>query len=274
MVFNGGRSRSTRPADHVRRLRLRARAARRSITCPTASISPGLINTHDHITFTQNSPYTDTGERYEHRQQWRKGLDGHTEDPVAGRRERAIRSRWGELRFLMGGATSIVGSGGQAGLLRNLDKRDAAGGPQPQGRQLRHVPARRLERHAPHRRLQLRQRRRPRRRRSRASTRTSRTPPRASTRPRTTSSSARARRRTTRRRPGISNNLVLGKTAMIHAIGLSAADYGAMAPTGTGAHLVAALEHHALRRHRARHDGRARSASRSRSAPTGCRRAR
>src|SRR3569623_1409753 len=34
----------------------------------------------------------------------------------------AAQGSWGEMRFLMGGATSIVGSGGQAGLLRNLDK--------------------------------------------------------------------------------------------------------------------------------------------------------
>ena len=62
------------------------------ITCPDGAISPGLINTHDHITFTQNPPYTDTGERYEHRHEWRKGLDGHTEDSVGRRRDRAIRS--------------------------------------------------------------------------------------------------------------------------------------------------------------------------------------
>src|SRR5262245_38960817 len=43
------------------------------ITCPDAVISPGLINTHDHITFTQNNPYNDTGVRYEHRHQWRIG---------------------------------------------------------------------------------------------------------------------------------------------------------------------------------------------------------
>ena len=34
--------------------------------------------------------------------------------------------------------------------------------------------------------------------------------------------------------PGVSTNLVLGKTAMIHAIGLQPADYGAMAAAGTG----------------------------------------
>ena len=55
-----------------------------TITCADASISPGLINTHDHITFTQDPPYNDTGERYEDRQQWRKGLDGHTKIPAPG----------------------------------------------------------------------------------------------------------------------------------------------------------------------------------------------
>ena len=51
------------------------------ISCPGASVSPGLINTHDHITFTQNNPYTeDPNVRYEHRHQWRKGQDGQPKD--------------------------------------------------------------------------------------------------------------------------------------------------------------------------------------------------
>jgi large repetitive protein len=92
-----------------------------TITCPDGVISPGLINTHDHITYTQNLPYTDTGERYDDRQQWRKGGNGHTKITSAGSAT-AAQVSWGELRFLMGGATSIVGSGGQHGLLRNLDQ--------------------------------------------------------------------------------------------------------------------------------------------------------
>jgi hypothetical protein len=91
------------------------------IACADATISPGLINTHDHITYTQDAPYTNTGERYEDRQQWRLGLDGHTKIPAPGGAT-ADQVSWGELRFLLGGATSTVGSGGQAGLLRNLDK--------------------------------------------------------------------------------------------------------------------------------------------------------
>lgn len=96
------------------------------VTCPDAVISPGLINTHDHITFTQNNPYTDTGERYEQRHDWRKGQRGHTKISASGGAS-SDQIRWGELRFLMGGATSIVGSGSATGFLRNLDKTDQEG---------------------------------------------------------------------------------------------------------------------------------------------------
>ncbi|HET9620828.1 MAG TPA: lamin tail domain-containing protein [Kofleriaceae bacterium] len=93
------------------------------VSCPDASISPGLINTHDHITFDQNAPVAASAERYDDRQQWRIGLDQHTKiSPDGGATSDQIS--WAELRFLMGGATSIVGSGGANGLLRNLDKAD------------------------------------------------------------------------------------------------------------------------------------------------------
>src|SRR5690606_9882468 len=71
------------------------------ITCPDAAISPGLVNTNDHITFTQNRPYTDTGVRYEHRHQWRIGQDGKPRISSTGSAS-ADQIRWGELRFLMG----------------------------------------------------------------------------------------------------------------------------------------------------------------------------
>jgi hypothetical protein len=90
------------------------------IRCPAGVISPGLINAHDHITYTQNWPHIDTGERYEHRHEWRIGLDGHTKIPAPGGAS-ADQIRWGELRFLMGGATATVSSGGASGWLRNLD---------------------------------------------------------------------------------------------------------------------------------------------------------
>ncbi|HEX5060399.1 MAG TPA: amidohydrolase family protein, partial [Kofleriaceae bacterium] len=97
-----------------------AKGGETTIVCPGATVSPGLINTHEHITFQQAEPYTDTGERYEHRHQWRKGLDGHTKIPSTGGAS-GVKISYGELRYVMGGATSIVGSGGSPGLLRNLD---------------------------------------------------------------------------------------------------------------------------------------------------------
>lgn len=93
-----------------------------TVTCPQGVVSPGLINTHDHITYAQNSPFVNSsGERWEHRHEWRKGLDGHSNIPQPSN-PAAAYVQWGELRFLMGGATSTIGSGGQAGLVRNLDR--------------------------------------------------------------------------------------------------------------------------------------------------------
>lgn len=98
-------------------------AGARVLDCPGGVVSPGLINPHDHLAFTHNAPAPDTGERYEHRHDWRRGLRGHQMIPAPGGATRE-QMLWGELRFVLGGATSIAGQGGAPGLLRNLD--DAA----------------------------------------------------------------------------------------------------------------------------------------------------
>lgn len=90
------------------------------ITCPGGVVSPGLINTHDHLAYSQNPPHAGTAERYEHRHNWRKGLRGHSIIPAPCCADDP-QQVWGELRFVMGGATSTVASGGAVGLLRNLD---------------------------------------------------------------------------------------------------------------------------------------------------------
>jgi cytosine/adenosine deaminase-related metal-dependent hydrolase len=97
-----------------------------TITCPKGVISPGLINAHDHLEFSQNPPSADTGERYEQRHDWRKGERGHTKITVKGGAS-TDQIHWGELRFLMGGATSVVAVGTAPGLVRNLDKTDQEG---------------------------------------------------------------------------------------------------------------------------------------------------
>ena len=102
-----------------------------TIVCPDGVVSPGLINAHDHLTFAQNPPYTVTAERYEHRHDWRRGLHGHTRLSSTGSATND-QVAWGELRFVMGGATSVNGSGGVNGFLRNLDRANMEGLGQPQ----------------------------------------------------------------------------------------------------------------------------------------------
>lgn len=91
------------------------------VSCPTGVISPGLINAHDHITFTQNAPVAGGAERYDHRHDWRTGANDHTRLSVSGSATTA-QIQLGELRQLFTGTTSIAGSGGANGALRNLDR--------------------------------------------------------------------------------------------------------------------------------------------------------
>ncbi len=91
------------------------------VNCPEGVISPGLINSLDHVTFGENGPVETNQERYSHRHEWRRGLNGHTQISVSG----GGNPRFSELRMLFGGATSIsggVGGSNSSGLLRNIDR--------------------------------------------------------------------------------------------------------------------------------------------------------
>ncbi|MEM7153820.1 MAG: amidohydrolase family protein [Myxococcota bacterium] len=102
------------------------------VACDQGVISPGLINPHDHITFTLSQPQGHADERYDHRHDWRLGLDGHTElNTFPGSDSSREGVLYGELRMLLGGATSLTGSVGGAnasGLVRNLDRADVTEG--------------------------------------------------------------------------------------------------------------------------------------------------
>ncbi|MCB9682632.1 MAG: amidohydrolase family protein [Alphaproteobacteria bacterium] len=91
------------------------------IVCGDAVVSPGLINLHEHLTFAADGPVADDGERYEHRHEWRMDSAGHTPIVVPASPS-AAAVQWSELRHLVAGTTSVAGSGGQAGLVRNLDR--------------------------------------------------------------------------------------------------------------------------------------------------------
>ena len=89
------------------------------ITCPSAVISPGLINAHDHITFGNAKPDNWQDIRFDHRTDWRKGKNGHTKlNTSKGARNEACS----ELRMLLSGTTAVFGSGKATGIIKNLDR--------------------------------------------------------------------------------------------------------------------------------------------------------
>ncbi len=98
-----------------------AGAGATTLTCPKVLITPGLINPHDHIGWAQHPPVPHGDERYDHRHEWRKGLNGKTKLPADGNFNQSLGAVWGELRMVMSGVTSMMGSGGGTGFVRNLD---------------------------------------------------------------------------------------------------------------------------------------------------------
>ncbi len=90
------------------------------LSCAEAAISPGLINPHDHITFTEGSPINVGSKRYNHRHEWRAELS--TPQNPHGTGGGSEGTQWGEIRMLMSGVTSMVGSGKADNMVRNLDR--------------------------------------------------------------------------------------------------------------------------------------------------------
>ncbi|MFA7092624.1 MAG: hypothetical protein WC149_12335, partial [Arcobacteraceae bacterium] len=129
------------------------------LNCSSYVISPGLINPHDHLKYNHNfpggqnnrdatgnisNPYyllcndpikANTLEvcqnyRYDRRNEWRKGLEGkpqilapddafpNTPEATANEYKKIV---WNELRHIMAGTTTVAGSGGYYGLVRNPD---------------------------------------------------------------------------------------------------------------------------------------------------------
>ena len=96
-----------------------AYAAASVITCANGVISPGFINPHEHITYQNNAPIAHPGLRYENRSDWQGGR-GHVRLDYKSGANLTVQA-YGELRFLMGGTTTMAGGGGIPGLVRNID---------------------------------------------------------------------------------------------------------------------------------------------------------
>ena len=95
------------------------------ITCPDAVVSPGLINAHDHLGYSNQRPDKSVGEeRYAHRHDWRTAPKSQftCHNSNTSNNNEAV-----EMRQLMSGTTSIFGSEEVSKLARNIDK-DSIGG--------------------------------------------------------------------------------------------------------------------------------------------------
>ncbi len=93
------------------------------VECADGVISPGTLNAHDHLGFNANgSPQPHGDERFDHRHDWRRGIRGHMRVRSSGSNNKREAVQYSELRHLMSGTTSIAGSSGAPGFLRNVDQ--------------------------------------------------------------------------------------------------------------------------------------------------------
>jgi hypothetical protein len=92
------------------------------VDCPSSAVTPGFINAHDHITYTYEDPADAGDTRYNHRHEWRTGARSKPPIRYGDGSDDARIIAWGELRQLIMGTTSLAGSGGARGLVRNIDQ--------------------------------------------------------------------------------------------------------------------------------------------------------
>lgn len=102
------------------------------VECARGVISPGLVNLHDHLGWAEGtpSPYDAV---YDHRHEWRKGLNNKPKLSTPANARSIDGKLWGEIRHLMAGTTSIMGSGSASKLVRNVDTTDDTEGLTPKG---------------------------------------------------------------------------------------------------------------------------------------------
>ena len=101
-------------------------AAASVLACPDGVISPSLINGHDQTEYNTAPPVAHGTTRWMHRNGWRTGAAGEMKISEPKRTTDVTTIAAAELRFLLGGATTVNGSGAAPGLLRNVASRTNA----------------------------------------------------------------------------------------------------------------------------------------------------
>jgi len=90
------------------------------LKCKNAFFSPGLINAHEHTSYSFDFPNSAMQHDYIHRDEWRKG-GGRAIEPEAMDTKDGSVKVWVELRHLVSGSTTVAGSSGINGVVRNIN---------------------------------------------------------------------------------------------------------------------------------------------------------
>jgi cytosine/adenosine deaminase-related metal-dependent hydrolase len=90
------------------------------LSCPGGVVSAGLVNAHDHTDYNTAPPIAHGTTRWDHRNGWRTGTGGEPtlKEPSTSSDAKVLAAA--EMRFLMSGVTTLNGSGGVDGLVRNV----------------------------------------------------------------------------------------------------------------------------------------------------------
>lgn len=89
------------------------------LECTGVLIVPALINAHEHIAYSFAPPPGNLAPVYAHRDEWREGQNGKPKLIYAPTKDLPTIAL-AELRHLLHGETVVAGSGGVAGLVKNV----------------------------------------------------------------------------------------------------------------------------------------------------------
>lgn len=90
------------------------------LKCKNAFFSPGLINAHEHTSYSFDFPNSAMHNDYIHRDEWREGGGREILPPAKATTDNSIKV-WVELRHLLSGSTTVAGSSGINGVIRNVN---------------------------------------------------------------------------------------------------------------------------------------------------------
>jgi len=90
------------------------------LRCRNSFFSPGLINAHEHTSYSHQFPSARMAHDYQHREEWNAGGTREIK-PASKRTDDSDEIIWVELRHLLSGVTTLVGSGQVDGVIKNIN---------------------------------------------------------------------------------------------------------------------------------------------------------